>query len=110
MTTYTILNSNSGEIEQRGATVAEAAQALLGYDGHEWEIRKSETGHDLYVSRYSRSSTAFDGLHKSTIYSLDDDPANAEDDIFARVIRSGHWTRPEVMTDASYDAMRAEMN
>lgn len=109
MTTYTIVDTNSDIIRARGATAAEAAAELLSHDGHEYEVRAAEGGgHSLWVSRFSRNSACYDGLTRSVIYSPLDDAAEAEADIYNRVIASGHWTNPFVMTDAEHDAAEAD--
>ena len=108
MTTYTITN-NSGKVISTGATVAELARELLGYDGHEWQIREAEGGgFDLWISNFSRNSACYNGLTRSVIFSIKSDEAEAEADIFQRVVNSGFWTGLDYMTDADHARMIAE--
>lgn len=111
MTTYTIINSNSGLVEDRGVSLETAARELLGYDGFEYEIRRADDGrgYELWVSRFSRNSTCYNGLTRSVVFSISDDEAAATAEIYQRVIESGHWTGPDVITDEQYDRMIAEM-
>jgi len=109
-TLYTILNA-SGSVQARGCTAAEAAQEVMGYDGHEFEIRADEDGNgfELWTSQFSRNSTAYRGLVKSVIYSVKDDRAKAEAEIYTKVIHHADWWKGcDVMTDADYDATMAE--
>lgn len=108
MTSYTISNK-SGIVVSTGATAAEVARELLGYDGHEWEIRRADGGgFELWISNFSRNSTCFNGLTRSVIFSIKDDKDEAEADIFARVVGSGFWTGLDYMSDADYAQMLAE--
>ena len=109
-TTYTVLNRH-GAVECSGATLEQAADAVMSYDGNVWEIRPTaKGGHDLWVSSVSRNSSAHDGLTKSVIFSLHSDRALAEVEIFREVIRNATWWDDcQVMTDANYAAMLAEI-
>lgn len=108
-TTYTVLNHHGTE-QVGGVGLAEAAQTVLGYDGHEYDIRRSDTGWELWTSSFSRASAAYNGLTRSTIYSLEDDRDAAERDIWTKVIHHADWfCGCTVMTDAEYDAMQAEI-
>ncbi len=111
-TLYTILNS-SGDVEERNCTVAQAAQVVMAYDGHEFEIRAAADGKgfELFTSQFSRNSTG-DGrpLVKSVIFSLADDRASAEAEIYKQVILHADWWKGcDVQSDADYDAMLAEL-
>ena len=108
-TTYTVLNRH-GSVQERGCSLSLAAEIVLGYDGHEYEIRQATGGGwNLWTSRFSRNSTAYNGLVQSTIYSPKPDRDDAEIDICKRVIGHADWFENcQVMTDADYDAMQAE--
>lgn len=111
-TTYTVLNRH-GSIQGQGETLASAAQIVLEYDGHTYEIRPATDGKgfDLWVSNASRNSTAFRGLTKSRIFSVQADIALAEADIYRQVIRNASWWEScEVLTDADYAEQLAEAN
>lgn len=109
--TYTILDAN-GFLRAEGYSAAEAAISVLTYDGHQFEIRPADDGKGwrLWTTRFSRNSTCYDGLHRGVIFSIEPDFVAAEADIFGQVIQNAEWWRgQEVMTDADYAAMRAEM-
>ena len=108
---YTVLN-NQGEVQERGCTVAEAAQTVMGYDGHSFEIRPASDGKgfDLWTSQFSRNSPAGGRpLVKSVIFSLIEDRTSAEAKIYGEVIKHADmWMGLDVMLDADFDAMIAE--
>ena len=85
----------------------------MEYDGHRYDIRPAAdgNGYELWTSQFSRNSTSGGRpLVKSVIFSLADDEAIAEAEIFKQVIdNSDWWMGCEVMTDAAYDAMMAEL-
>lgn len=106
-TTYTVLNRH-GDIQERGCTMFQAAQIVLGYDGNEYEIRPASDGKgfDLWTSSFSRNSTAYNGLTKSRIFSIAEGEQLAHADIYRQVIRHADWFEGcEVMTDAQYDEL-----
>lgn len=71
--------NTSGEPEAHNLSAWDAAQIVLSHDGHEFEVRRVSWGWQLFVSRGSRNSF-------------------------------GGWPGvPDVMTDADYDAMLAEI-
>lgn len=108
---YTVLN-NSGEVEERHCTVAQAAQVVMAYDGHEFEIQGEENGGGfrLWTSQFSRNSTAYRGLTKSVIFSLNTDRAAAEAEIYREVILHAEWWKGcDVQSDADYDEMMAHL-
>lgn len=110
MTTFTIYSGSTGN-STSGLTAIEAARELLGYDGHEFEIRRADGGgHELWVSMFSRNSACFSGLTRSVIFSIKDDPDGAEEDISQRVIKSGFWENGNisVMTDEAFSAMQED--
>lgn len=107
--TYTVTNRHGTE-QGRGLSLTEAAQTLLGYDGHEFDIcPASGGGFNLFTSRFSRNSTTYDGVTQSSIYSAADARAAAEAEIFAKVIKHAErFCGCTAMTDTDYDAMLAE--
>jgi hypothetical protein len=108
---YTVLNRH-GHVEERGCTVAQAAQVVMAYDGHSFEIRAAEAGHGFYLwtSQFSRNSAAGGRpLTKSVIFSLAADRASAEAEIYKQVIVNADWWMGcDVRSDQDYDAMLAE--
>lgn len=111
MTAFTIYSGSTGNATS-GLTAIEAARELLGYDGHEFEIRRAKGGgHELWVSKFSRNSACFNGLTRSVIFSISDDPDGAEEDISQRVIKSGFWESDNisVMTDEAFSAMQENL-
>lgn len=115
MTTYTVLNCN-GEFLYGGCTAADAAHAVMTYNGHEYEIRRAEDGNgwELWTTKFSRNSTCYRGLSKSTLYSVESDEAKASAEIYAKVIRhaigdSNWWEGLDVVNDADYAAFIASL-
>lgn len=104
---YTIYNADHGYVVSRNASIEEAAIALLSDDGYEFEISPDESGvgHRLWISATSRNSASYNGLVESSICSPIDDLEKATEDIYWRVVKSGYWDSPMVMTDAEYDQM-----
>lgn len=108
--TYTVLNAH-GEVQERNCDVAEAAELVLRYDGHEFEILPEEDGggYALWTSLTSRNSGHYKGLRKSRIFSLKDNATEAGEDIYRQVIvNADWWSGCCVMTDDDYEAMMAE--
>lgn len=94
--TYTIFNHGNYQV---GLSSDDAASDLLAYDGYQYEIRTAEdgAGWELWVSSASRNSTSWKGVdRKSVIFSLEDDEAEARQEIFDDVILSGNWERGEL--------------
>ena len=109
-TLYTVTNHN-GDVIDSGMTAVEAMSVILTDDGHQYEIRSEADGEGfrLWISTYSRNSTAWNGLRQSVVYSLEMDEATAEQDIAEKVI-AAHWPRkPEAVTDEAHAAMMAEL-
>jgi hypothetical protein len=109
--TYTVVNRN-GDAQESGLTVAEAAQLLLCYDGHEYEVRPESDGNGfrLWVSNFSRNSMYFNGLTKSRIWSLQPDEQSAEAEIFRKVVKhSLDYHGCTVMTDAEHAYEQAKI-
>lgn len=109
MTTYTVLDADGYPID-RHLTAAEAAHIILTDDGREYEIRpfpndNLETEWELW----SRQPVANRGWEPTVVFSILQDQAEAEAEIFAKVI-DARWPRhPEAMTDEAYDRMMAEL-
>lgn len=61
MSKFVVLNPQ-GEVLKSNASAKEAAEVVLGYDGHEWEIRPGHhnIGYTLFVSKFSRNSACYD--------------------------------------------------
>ena len=103
-TTYTVLNRH-GDVQAQECTMFEAAQLVLEYDGNTYEIRPAADGkgYDLWVSRFSRNSSAHDGLTESRIFSPVEDEQLAHADIYRQVIRNAEWwDNCRVLTDKAY--------
>lgn len=111
MTTYTILDSSSGEPIATGCSAYEAMVEILTDDGHEWEIRPEADGegYRLWTTTYSRNSTAYSGLTQSVVYSLQADEAAATQEIAGKVINAAWPRKPEAITDERYAEMMAEL-
>jgi hypothetical protein len=112
MTTFTVLNRH-GQVQTQNASLTEAAQTVLGYDGHEYEIRPDENnkGFWLYVSQFSRNSSCGGRpLVRGRCYSAADMGAEAEAEIFQYVIdHADFWDNLTVMTDEAYAREQAEI-
>lgn len=119
MTNYTVIRQ-SGEIEIEGVSLREAAEAVLGYDGHEFEFRRDGDWLELWVSRWSRNSTlggrslvrAADMFASLPRALSDESPrrGEAEGQIFGFVIdHADRWSGLRVMTDEAYAAEQAEI-
>ena len=107
MGTFTVLNRH-GDVQERSASLVEAAHIVLGYDGHEYDIRPMADGpgFELWTSAFSRNAAAYNGLRRSVIFSIEIDRAAAEQEIYQRVVSHAEWFENcQVMTDADYDAM-----
>lgn len=104
MTAYTVLDRH-GNVQSRGLTAAQAADLILSYDGHRYEVRQSKDGRwqDLWISEFSRNSTLGGRpLVKSVIF------GSTEDEIWKIVLHhSFDWDGQACMTDADYDAFSA---
>lgn len=101
--TYTIANFRRGDV-QTGLSAREAAAALLGHDGAEWEIRDEA---DAGFALWHRQPNAGKPWTKTVIYSIEDDRETAENQIFERVIASGIWERGDMMVAADEDYIAA---
>jgi hypothetical protein len=152
MTTYTVINENSGEAIATGLTAAEAAFEVLTDDSREYDIRENWlSGKKEFDNRadaeaccanlvaeamaesdeedredeaqrvrkfhgptfegyclWSRHRVANRGWTRTVVYSLEDDRAAAEAEIFDKVINADWRHHPTVMTDQQYAEMLAE--
>lgn len=106
MSTFTVINDNSGEVIATGLTAAEAAAEVLTDDGREFDIRAAEDGNGFEL--WTRQQVANKGWTKTVVYSVKDDRAAAEAEIFAKVIAADWPRHPTVMTDAQYAESQAE--
>ena len=115
---YTVIRQ-SGEVEIEGASLRDAAEAVLGYDGHEFEFRRDGDWLELWVSRWSRNSTlggrplvrAADMFASLPRELSDESPrrALAENEILGFVLdHADRWNGLTVMTDEAYAVMTEE--
>lgn len=111
VTTYTVYHHDGLFPAEPGLTLAEAADRMLTYDGHEYEIRSSDdSGFELWHTPFSRNGPCGGRpMVKTAIYSVKDDRSEAEEEIFLRAINSGYWSPISVMEDSRYAAMIAEL-
>ena len=118
MTLYTVYNSNNGNVILRGASVEDAAHAMLTDDGYRYEVRRmveaDETGPacwELWVSDGSENSTrSARHLHSTVlrygvVYAKDRDRAWKE---FAELVVRYERAGTQAMPDADYDEMLTE--
>lgn len=77
----------------------------FGRLSHPKQVRASTFG----LAGLVAAETGPAGESNPRYFSIKADRAEAESEIFARVINSGFWTSPEVMTDEAYDALQAEL-
>lgn len=112
MSTYTVFSHNDSDNHESGLSVREAAVALLTYDSHRYDIRKDDAGDwRLYVSKYSEASTMGGRpLTPSVVFSIKEDRAEAEEDIFKQVVLTGKfaWAGCDVLDDELFAEMRAQ--
>ena len=106
MTTYTVIDTN-GEAIATGLTAADAAAEVLTDDGRQFDIRAAEDGNGFEL--WTRQQVANKGWTQTVVYSVEDDRAAAEAEIFANVIAADWPRHPTVMTDQQYAEMQAEM-
>lgn len=106
MTTYTILSGN-GDVLDSGLSLESAANEILTYDGHFYEIRKEDDGFlRLYTSKLSRAAYGSNSSVTGTVIF-----GSSEDEIWQHVIdNSEWWSNQDAMTDESYAEMIADMD
>ncbi|CAB4166086.1 hypothetical protein UFOVP843_9 [uncultured Caudovirales phage] len=106
-TTYAVYNPNSDSEAETGLCLADAANKLMTYDGHDWEIREEDGAYHLYTSQFSRhSSLGGRDLVRSVVSSYAANRASAEAEIFERVISEDWWTL-WCITDTEFAQQRA---
>jgi len=90
MTTYTVTNTDTGEIET-GLTLKEAAGILVGYDERAWEIRHNDS---QCVDALSRAwvQGSQSGVWEDTKYFAVScvTKEQAETEIFIKIVKDGH--------------------
>ena len=108
--TYTIIDRR-GEVIARQMSLADAAIAVIQYDGMAFELRREFGGGlRLWISSQSRNSHVGYKLAQSPIFSFEGDENAARRDIYRQVIARSNWfSGQEVMTDEQYDAMAVEI-
>lgn len=106
MTTFTVIDSNSGEMIETGVTATEAAHIVLTDDSQEYELRPSEDGEGFDL--WSRQQVANKGWTRTRFFSLADTEDQAWAEIASEVIYAG-LRGPEVMTDEAYTEMLAQL-
>ncbi len=105
ITTYTVFSGANGTVYGRDLSVAEAADIILTHDGRDYEVRQAGDRFELWT-RQEVANVKWSRTVLSS-YATTSDQAKAE--IFAEVIAAGWSGHPDVMTDADYDAMLAEL-
>lgn len=93
MKTYTISRANGSPLVLNVST-RDAAQTILTYDGHDYELRRAGDWIELYVSQFSRNSPCGGRpLIRSTIAGA------SEDEIYTKVVEHadywGLWAETE---------------
>lgn len=106
---YTVYSVVSGDAIAQGLTAVEAMQEILGYDGHDYEIRRQDHGYQLFVSRGSRNSVAGLGLmtecwanNNLVCSSLEGEAAATEE--IASLVLAAEW----LGHDGNLDVMESE--
>jgi hypothetical protein len=113
MTTYTVCD-REGYVKGRNLSAIDAADYILCYDGHAYEMRKVSHGYKLFVSRSSQNSVG--GLLGFTeawcdsgqICSRSADEETARTEIAEQVISAG-WPGASAIADDVYDKIMAEL-
>jgi hypothetical protein len=102
MTTYTVLNRH-GDVQERGLTASQAADVILSYDGHRYDVRQSTDNKwlDLWVSQFSQNSPLGGRpLVRSGIF------GSTEDEIWSSVLtHADYWSSQSCMLDTDYDVL-----
>lgn len=120
MTTYTVYNFNSGTVVGRGLTVVQAAQEILSYDGHQYELRCEDHFVGLpprWTLLVSRGSAASSGgtrgmtpawSHSNTIAVYTHSEEVAWESIAEQVVRD-MCVPLDVMRDDEFDRLQHEL-
>lgn len=103
--TYVVLTAN-GDLIDTNLNAAEAAQAILNYDGQDFDIRANTGGQGFDL--WSRQQVAGRGWHKTVIYSVETEAEKAEAEIFAKVLEANWQGQPSAMTMADYNQIIAD--
>lgn len=82
---FNVYNSIGTPLAQN-VDLNEAAETVMLYDGHEYDIRRGDGEWVLYTSPYSRNSTLYSGLRPTGIGSVADDKTAATAEIYQQVI------------------------
>ena len=107
MTTYTVI-SGSGVVKAEGLSANDAAREILTHDGHNYEIRPDADG-GFWLWHTQRGGGGNVPMVRTLIYSAADTEDEAQDQIFAEVVKKSDWfDHQDVMTDADYATMVAE--
>jgi hypothetical protein len=122
-TTYTVYSPASGTEYGRGLSAIEAADIVLSHDGASYELRHvadydvgDQKCWQLFVNSASRRGMTECYTGPSGRTKLARAYAANQAEAWARIAEQvvmgcGDWRHtPEVMTDASYDEMRAEVD
>ena len=98
--TYTVLNRH-GTVQGRGLSARDAADLILSYDGHQYEVRRDGDWCELWVSQFSQNSTLGGRpLVKSVVFGKD------EDAIWQSVLtHADKWDGQTCMTDADHEIL-----
>lgn len=95
----TVLNKH-GVVQGSGMSVKSAAETILTYDGHEFDIRTDDGLLELWVSEFSRNSACGGRPLVQTGFF-----GRTESDIYDAVCRhADYWDKQRCMTDAEYEA------
>lgn len=104
MQTYTVLDRN-GNVRDQQLTAEAAAKIIMQYDGHDYEVRRSDDGQwlDLWITKFSRNSTLGGRPMVKSVHF-----GTTEADIWANVItHADHWNDQQCMTDEDYAVFAA---
>jgi hypothetical protein len=112
MTTYTTIDRGSGEMLSTGLTATDAAHEVLTDDGRSYELRRAEDGEGFDL--WSRQQVANRGWGRTRFFSLGATEGAAWAEIAQEVVdtHDAHAPGshgPEVMTDAQYREMLAQL-
>ena len=112
-TTYTIVDTVTGEMIATGLTAKQAADEVLSYDSRSYELRPEEDGEGFAL--WSRQQVANRGWTRTRFFSLAGTEAEAWAEIAEEVVATHDAYAPgshgpEVMTDQQYARMLAEIS
>lgn len=90
MTTYTVTNTDTGEIDA-GLTLKEAAGILVGYDKRAWEIQHNDTtGDDAFSRAVVQMPQSGTWVHTKYFAVSCASEQEAEDEIFTKIVTDQH--------------------